>query len=184
LGGEPVPTTGRTPFGPTVCEKNFFVTFKAGMLLKTRESRTNYMNFERFFRGKCVGFAIFDTNFQGFARFKAHPEAYWEDRCQVSGVRCQVSGPSVGGTEEFADKLSAAGNHPGAKRAHLLNRRLWNAPGWARSAPEDSGVSHYVYEKTRTYRKFEGNALNCMSLMRKELSKNYGRGVEKRGTRN
>ena len=33
------------------------------------------------------------------------------------GVRYQVSGPSVGGTEEFADKLSAAGKHPGAKRA-------------------------------------------------------------------
>jgi hypothetical protein len=97
LGREPIRATGRTPFGPTAREKNFFIRFEAGMLLKTRESRTNYMNFERFFRGKCVGFAIFDTNSQGFARFKAHPEAYLEDRCQGSGVRCQVSGPSVGG---------------------------------------------------------------------------------------
>jgi hypothetical protein len=52
-------------------------------------------------------------------------------------------------------------------------------PGWA--PPEDSGVSHYVYEKTRAYRKFEGNGLNCMSLRKKELSKSGGRGVEKRG---
>jgi len=42
-GREPIRATGRMPFGPRVREKNsFFVTFKAGMLLKTRQSRTKY----------------------------------------------------------------------------------------------------------------------------------------------
>ena len=50
LRREPIPTPGRTPFGPTVRKKNFFVAFKAGMLLKTRESRTNYTDFEGLFR--------------------------------------------------------------------------------------------------------------------------------------
>lgn len=41
-GREPIPTTGRTPFGPMIRERNFFIGFKAGMLLKTGESRTKY----------------------------------------------------------------------------------------------------------------------------------------------
>jgi hypothetical protein len=44
-----------------------------------------------------------------------------------------------------------------------------------------SCACHYVYEKTRGYRKFKGNGLNCMSLRKKELSRSGGRGVEKRG---
>jgi hypothetical protein len=47
---EPIRATGRTPSGPMVRKKNFLIGFKAGMLLKTRESRTEYMNFERLFR--------------------------------------------------------------------------------------------------------------------------------------
>jgi len=53
------PTTGRTPFGPTIHGKNFIVTFKAGMLLKTHESRTKYANPEQPFRRKCRAFALF-----------------------------------------------------------------------------------------------------------------------------
>jgi len=44
LARESIPATGRTPFGPTVIEKNFFVVFKAGMLLKTRENKTKCEN--------------------------------------------------------------------------------------------------------------------------------------------
>jgi len=67
------------PHGPR--EEFFLGTFKAGMLLKTRESRTKYMNSERLFRRKCAGLAMFEAN----------PEVYLEDRtrirCQVPGVR-------------------------------------------------------------------------------------------------
>jgi len=34
------------------CQKNFFITFKAGMLLKTRYIQTKYTLFEGFFRRK------------------------------------------------------------------------------------------------------------------------------------
>jgi hypothetical protein len=76
-----------------------------------------------------------------------------------------------------------AGNHPDAGAPPLLNQRgaFGAAHRMGAYPPEDSGVSHYVYEKTRAYRKFEGNGLNCMSLMKKELSKSCGRGVEKKG---
>lgn len=102
----------------------------------------------------------------------------------MSGVRYQVFGPSVGGTEEFAEKLSCAGSHPGAKQAappESGGRPLERARMGA-ALPEDSGASHYVYEKTGAYRKFEGLGLNRMSLIEKELSKSGERGVEKRGT--
>jgi hypothetical protein len=59
LARKAIPTAGRTPFGPTVRKKNFFIRFKAGKLLKTRESQTKYANFERLFRRKCVGSARF-----------------------------------------------------------------------------------------------------------------------------
>ncbi len=52
------------------CKENFFIGFKAGMLLKTRENRTKCTNFERLFSEKCTGFGIFKTNWTGFARFK------------------------------------------------------------------------------------------------------------------
>ena len=38
-----------------------------------------------------------------------------------------------------------------------------------------------MYEKTCTYRKFDGIALNRMWLMIKELSKSCGRGAQKKG---
>jgi hypothetical protein len=72
-GREPIRSTGRTPFGPMVREKNFFIGFKAGMLLKTRESRTKFMNSERLFRRKCAGFAIFEANLEVY-RHERYPE--------------------------------------------------------------------------------------------------------------
>jgi len=78
----------RTSFDRAEMPKNsFFVTFEAGMLLKTRESQTKYTSSERIFRRKCEGFAIFRTNCWGFAGFEANPEAYWDDGW--AGVRCQ-----------------------------------------------------------------------------------------------
>ena len=74
LGTKPVPATRRTPFGPTVNDKIFFIGFKAGMLLKTRGSRTKHTNFERLFPRKCTDFGVFETNWTGFARFAANPE--------------------------------------------------------------------------------------------------------------
>ena len=66
--------------------------------------------------------------------------------------------------------LNVAANHPRRSR-----------PDGRLPPPEDSGVSHYVYEKTRAYRKFGGNGLSCMSLRQKELSKSGGRGAKKKG---
>ena len=144
LGREPIRATGRTPFGSMVREKNFFIGFKAGMLLKTRERRT-----------KC-------TN------------------GQVPGVRCHVH--VLGGLRSFGKNSPPQVNTPAPSAPPLLNQRLWSAPEWAPSPPEDSGVSHYVYEKTRTYRKFVRNGLTCMSLMINELSVSGGCGAQKKGT--
>jgi hypothetical protein len=48
---------------------------------------------------------------------------------------------------------------------------------------EDAGACHYVYERTRTYRKFEENGENFMSLNINELSTSCGRGAGEKGTR-
>jgi len=78
--------TARTPFDRAETPKEFFfITFKAGMLLKTHENRTKYTNFEGLFRRKCAGFARFGTNCSGFAGLGGNPEVYWNDRCQLLG---------------------------------------------------------------------------------------------------
>jgi hypothetical protein len=84
------PGPSRTPFGPTVREKIFFITFKAGMLLKTHESRTKLTNFEGLFRRKRKGFARLETNCAGFAGFEANPEVYLNDKCTRLGAKCQA----------------------------------------------------------------------------------------------
>ena len=89
-----------------VRKKNFFIGFKAGMLLKIRESQTKYSNFERLFRRKCTGFAIFDTNCAGFARFEANLGLIW-----TRGVRCQAQ-LSEGLMRSLRKKLPAAGSRP------------------------------------------------------------------------
>jgi len=66
---------------------------------------------------------------------------------------------------------AAADTLPGARAAPLLNPESGEEPlertGWR--LPRKSGASHYMYENTRTYRKFEEIALNCMYLKIKEL---------------
>jgi hypothetical protein len=86
----------RTSFDRAEMPKEFFfITFKAGMLLKTRESRTKYTNFERLFRRKCEVFAIFETNCLGFCKVRGESGGLLRrqvsrSRYQVSGVRCQA----------------------------------------------------------------------------------------------
>ncbi len=65
---------GRRCFGRPGMRKNFFIGFKAGMLLKTRESRTKYTNLERLFRRKCAISSILQTNCSDITRFEANPE--------------------------------------------------------------------------------------------------------------
>ena len=136
--GSPFQRQAERRSAPRFARRIFFITFKAGMLLKTRESRTKYMNSERLFRRKCAGFAIFDTNCAGFARFEANLGAYLDEkcqgiRCQVSGVRCQVH--LLEGLRSLRKNSPPQVTTPAPSAPPLLNQRLWSAPGWARFSP-------------------------------------------------
>ena len=85
----------RTSFDRAEVPKNFFLTFEAGMLLKTRESQTICTAFEQLFRRKCKGFAIFETNYSGCCKVRGESGGLLRrqvsrSRYQVSGVRCQA----------------------------------------------------------------------------------------------
>jgi hypothetical protein len=91
---------GWKPVERKCCEQTdtkefFFTTFKAGMLLKIRESLTKYTNFERLLRRKCEGFAIFRTNCSSFSRFDANPEVYWGSMCPVPSLQAGSRGRRI-----------------------------------------------------------------------------------------
>jgi len=62
----PVPNAGR----PYSRQRIFFVGLKAGMLLKTHESRTKYTNFERLFSARMRGFCTLRNESIGFCKVR------------------------------------------------------------------------------------------------------------------
>jgi len=66
-GRLPHKSTGPIVVRPPEMPKNsFFVTFKAGMLLKTHESQTKCTALERLYRRKCEGFCNIRNKLLGF----------------------------------------------------------------------------------------------------------------------
>jgi hypothetical protein len=96
LGREPIPTTGRTPFSPRVNEKNFFVVFKAGMLLKTRESKTKCMNLKGLISTEMREFCKIRIKLGGFCNVRGESggllgEALWQrQRISISLAMCMI----------------------------------------------------------------------------------------------
>ena len=63
-----VPDLVRAPFYRAEMPADFFLGFEAGMLLKTRESRTKFTNFEGLFRRECKGFCDIRNKLCGFCK--------------------------------------------------------------------------------------------------------------------
>jgi hypothetical protein len=103
------------------CQKNsFLIPFKAGMLLKTRERLTKGPNYERLFRRKCRGFAIFETNLCGFCKVRGESGGLLGH--QVSMGRRQAH--LLGG---WRQRVGLFGKDPTARQkttVHLAQRRV------------------------------------------------------------
>ena len=88
-------------------KNSFFATFKAGMLLKTHESRTKYTNFERAFSTKMRGFCNIRNELLGFCNVRGESRGLFGR--QVSTGRCRVLRPASVGRGTRTGRRSRVG---------------------------------------------------------------------------